>query len=93
MQNAGKTRSVYTCYIAIMFHFLTFFFYYPDHCGRDRMVVEFTTTYGIRAYHNFIVISNPTYNEMYSIQLYLIKFVSDLWQDSGFLQVLPFPHQ
>jgi hypothetical protein len=29
--------------------------------------------------------------EVYSIQHYVIKFVSDLWQDSGFLRVLWFP--
>jgi len=29
--------------------------------------------------------------EMYSIQLYVIKFVSDLWQVGSFLPVLRFP--
>jgi hypothetical protein len=29
--------------------------------------------------------------EVYSIQHYVIKFVSDLWQVSGFLRVLRFP--
>jgi hypothetical protein len=28
---------------------------------------------------------NPTHGEVYSIQHYVIKFVSDLWQVSGFL--------
>ena len=31
---------------------------------------------------------NPAHAEVYSIQLYVIKFVSDLWQFSGFLRVL-----
>jgi hypothetical protein len=35
--------------------------------------------------------SNPTHGEMYSIQPYVIKFVSDLRQVGGFLRVLRFP--
>jgi len=38
-----------------------------------------------------VVSSNPTHNEEYSIQHYVIKFVSDLRQVGGFLQVLRFP--
>ena len=38
-----------------------------------------------------IVCSNPIHGEVYSIQHYLIKFVSDLWQIGGFLRVLQFP--
>jgi len=34
---------------------------------------------------------NPAHGEVYSIQHYVIKFVSDLWQVGGFLQVLWFP--
>jgi len=44
--------------------------------GRDRMVVGFTTTYATSAYHHKIVSSNPTHCEVYSIQHYVIKFVS-----------------
>jgi len=44
----------------------------------DRMVVEFTTTCVISAYHHSkVVSSNPTHSEVYSIQYYAIKFVSD----------------
>ena len=39
-----------------------------------------------------IVSSNPAYGEVFSIQLYVIKFVSYLWQVGGFLWVLLF-HQ
>jgi hypothetical protein len=35
-----------------------------------------------------VVSSNPIHDEMYSIQHYVIKFVSDLRQVSGFLRVL-----
>ena len=38
-----------------------------------------------------VVSSNPTYGEVYSIQHYVIKFVSDLRQLGGFLRVLWFP--
>jgi hypothetical protein len=34
--------------------------------------------------------SNPAHGEVYWIQHYVIKFVSDLWQGGGFLQVLRF---
>jgi len=37
--------------------------------------------------------SNPANGEVYSIQYYVIKFVSDLWQVGGFLRILQFPHQ
>jgi hypothetical protein len=49
------------------------------------MVVEFTTTYAINAITTNIVSSNSTHCEVYLIQHYVIKFVSD------FLQVLQFP--
>jgi hypothetical protein len=35
--------------------------------------------------------SNPAHGEVYSIQHYVIKFVSDLRQVGGFLRVLRFP--
>jgi hypothetical protein len=34
--------------------------------------------------------SNPAHGDVYLIQLYVIKFVSDLWQVGGFLRVLRF---
>ena len=47
-----------------------------------RMVVEFTTTYvyAVSAYHHWFCEF-----EFRSIQHYVIKFVSDLWQVGGFL--------
>ena len=35
-----------------------------------------------------IVSSNPTHDKLYSIQHYVIKFVSDLWQVGDFLRQL-----
>jgi hypothetical protein len=53
-----------------------------DHHGRDRMVVGFTTICATK-----VVSSNLTHGEVCSIQHYVIKFVSDLWQVDGFLRV------
>ena len=43
------------------------------------MVGIFITTYAITAHHQ-VVSSNPADGELYSIQNYVIKFVSDLQQ-------------
>jgi len=37
-----------------------------------------------------VVRSNPVHGEVYSIQNYMIKFVSDLRQVGGFLMILRF---
>ena len=47
------------------------------------MVVGFSTTYAIS------VSSNPAHVEVYSIQQYVIKFVSDLRQVGAFLRFPP----
>ena len=46
---------------------------YPNGGRCDRIVVGFS------AYHQ-VVSLNPTHGEVYSMQLYVIKFVSDLRQ-------------
>jgi hypothetical protein len=56
---------------------------------RGRMVVGFTTTCEISTHHPKIVSSNLVHGEVYSIQHYVIKFVSDLRQVSGFLRFPP----
>jgi hypothetical protein len=38
-----------------------------------------------------VVSSNPVHGEVYLIQYYVIKFVSDLRQVGGFFQVIRFP--
>jgi hypothetical protein len=38
-----------------------------------------------------VVSSSPAHGEVYMIQHYVIKFVSDLQQFGGFLHVLPVP--
>jgi hypothetical protein len=62
---------------------------YRGRRGRDRTVVGFITTYAFSTTN--VVASNPAHGEVYSIQHSVIKFVSDLRQVSGFLQVLQFP--
>ena len=58
------------------------------HPYRDSMVVGFTTTCAITTN---VVISNSTHGEMYSIQHFVITFVSDLQQVECFLLALRFP--
>ena len=60
------------------------------HC-RDRMVVGYTTTCAISAYHHYAVNSNPANGDVFSIQHYVIKSVSDLLHDGGFMRVLRSP--
>jgi hypothetical protein len=55
------------------------------------MVVGFTTTYVISAYSHQRCEFESHSGEVYLIQYYVIKFVSDLQQVGGFLQVLRFP--
>jgi len=60
-------------------------------CGLDRLVVWFTTTFAISAITTKLVSSNTVHGEVFSIQHYVIKFVSDLRQVSDFLRILCFP--
>ena len=57
-------------------------------CGPDLMVVGFTT---ICAYIITKVVKNskPVPGEVYTIQHYMMKFVSDLRQVGGFLRFPP----
>ena len=57
--------------------------------GRDRMVVGFTTTFAISAYHHWCYEFESRSGR--GVQHYVIKFVSDLRQVGGFLWVLRFP--
>jgi len=56
--------------------------------GRDRMVVGFTTTYAISAYHHWCCEFESQSGR--AVQHYVIKVVSDLRQVNGFLQALRF---
>ena len=52
------------------------------------MVVGFTTTYAINAYHHWCEFKSRSGQ---GVQHYVIEFVSDLCQVGGFLRVLRFP--
>ena len=67
--------------------------YFKDsgRCNRDRMVVRFTTTCAISAYHHLRCEFESRSAELYLIQHYVIQFVSELRQVGGFLQVLLLP--
>ena len=58
---------------------------------RLSMVVGFITTMQSVPITTNVVSSNPIHGEVYLIQHYVIKFVSDLRQVGGFLLVLGFP--
>ena len=60
------------------------------HHGHAHMVVGFTTTNVISAYHHWSCEFKSRSGAGYSIQHYVIKFISDLRQVCGFLQVLGF---
>ena len=57
--------------------------------GRDRMVVGFTITYAVSAYHRLMFVSSNL--DQGCVQHYVMKFVSDLRQVGRFLRVLRCP--
>jgi len=59
--------------------------------SRDSMMVGFITAYAISAYHNQRCEFESRSGDVYSIQHYVMKLVSDLRQVGGFLRVLRFP--
>ena len=59
------------------------------HRGPDRMVVEFTQHLPVQSVPSCDF--KPRSWQVYSIQHYVINFVSDLLQVGGFLRVLCFP--
>jgi hypothetical protein len=61
--------------------------YSVDRChGRDCMVVDLQLPMQSVPITTKAVSSDPVNGEVYSIQHYVIKFVSDLWQVGGFLR-------
>jgi len=65
--------------------------YGRDRRGRDRMVVGLQQHVQSMSVPSNVVSTNPIKCEVYSIQHYVIKFVSDLRQVGGFLRVHRFP--
>ena len=56
---------------------------------RDRMVMRFTANCAISAFRAKVMSSNFAHGDMYSIQHYMITFVSDLRQVCDFLRFPP----
>ena len=84
LQQRIKTFCVYDIYLYITFILLQVNCSIAGHRrGRSRMVVGFTTII------TNVVRSNPAHDEVYSIQHYVIKFVSDFRQVGCFLRSLP----
>jgi hypothetical protein len=59
--------------------------------GRDRMGLDLQLPVQSVPITTKGVSSNSVHGEVYSIQYYVIKFVSDLRQVGGFLRVLWYP--
>ena len=57
--------------------------------GHNRLVVGFTTTYAVIAYHHWC--REFESRSGWGVQHYVIKFVNDLRRVGGFLRVLRFP--
>jgi hypothetical protein len=87
-----EAHKLFTCYYTILLHYaLSNWFLSTGPRGRrDRMVVGFTTIYAISAYHHLSCEFEPRSEEVYSIQHYVIKFISDLRPVGGFFRVLRF---
>jgi hypothetical protein len=58
---------------------------------RGRMLVGSTTIHAIIAYHHYSFEFESHLCKVYSIQHYVIKFVSDVWHVYGFLWLLRCP--
>ena len=59
--------------------------------SRDRMVVDLQLPVRSVPITTEVVSSSSVHDEVYSIQLYVIKFISDMRQVGGFPRVLRFP--
>ena len=76
-QNTFPTR--FLCLNTLHFIYYTISMYLFWDCrGRDLIVVVFTTTVQSVPITTKCASSNPVHGEVYSIQHYVIKFVSDL---------------
>jgi len=60
---------------------------------RDRMVVGFLTTHAVSVYHHKRCEFESLSGDVYSIQHYVLKLVSDLRQVGGFLRCPGFLYQ
>ena len=84
----GKNYAIDFFLIIIQSKLMWHFIKCRGRSGRDRTVVGFTTTYVISAYQHWCCEFES--RSGWSVQHYVIKFVSDLQQVYGFLRVLRF---
>ena len=70
-----RGKVIYICRVNIIFNQAI----YRGRCSRDCIVVGFTTTYSMisEPIKTNVMSLNPSHGEAYSIQHYVIKFVSD----------------
>ena len=59
--------------------------------GHDRILLDLQLSVQSVPITINVVSLNPVHGEVYLIQHYVLKFVSNLWQVGGFLRVLQFP--
>jgi len=85
----GPLDCLYFINLWISLQFMYNIYLLWDYQGCDRMVVGFTTTYAISAYHHWCCEFESRSGR--GGQHYVIKFVSDLQQVGGFLRVFQFP--
>ena len=86
----GKIKQKIRCVdIFVTLFKLSFYKCMRDRRGCGRVVVGFTTTCVISAYHHWSCEFEPIHDEVCSIQHYVIKFVSDLRQVDVFLPGTP----
>ena len=89
---AQKLKQFQQSIIKRCVHLYLFFYSLARGCrGRDRMIVGFQLPVQLVPITTKVVSSNPVHGEVYLIQHYVITFVSELQQVSGFLQVLRLP--
>jgi hypothetical protein len=79
-----RNKDIYNTIYSYLFHLLPVSIASVFEVRHDRMVVGFMTTCAISAYHHYSCELNSIHGEVYSIQHYVIKFVSDLLQAVGF---------
>ena len=89
-----KSSFILICYrLSLVFEFciskVKELYYAGGRRHHDHMIVGFTTTYAISAYHHWYCKFKSRSGR--GVQHYVINFVSDLRQVCGFLQVLRFP--
>ena len=87
-----SSKTIYLCaYFFKAYNYLCILYLTHTSHGSDRMVVVFKLPVQSVPITTKVVSLNPVHGEVYLIQYYVIKFVTDFRQISVFLLVLRFP--